>query len=157
MGLKTVALDCTHALHGDMGVLMDDDECKVMFFISKSGTTDELIKLAKTVKYLYHENIIQNITTVAFYLNVKGWQYDELYNYTLTPTWNLYNNEQYLYEFDNNNLIPSISINTMQIVLDSIGVNIFEQDEKLIEKYKYNHLAGNNGKLLGGDKILNNI
>lgn len=157
MGIKTIALDCTHALHGDMGVLMDPDEDKLMFFISKSGTTDELIKLAKTVDYLVKADVIKNIARIAFYLNPKGKAFDFLYDSVLHPIWDKYDKEQYLYEFDSRNLVPSLSINTMQMVLDSIGVAIFEKDEKLMENYKYNHLAGNNGKLLGGDKILGKI
>lgn len=157
MGIKTIALDCTHALHGDMGVLMDPDETKLMFFISKSGATDELIRLAKTVDYLVKNNVVKNITRIAFYLNPKGQEFKDLFDMSLTPNWDNYNNEQYLYEFDSRNLVPSLSINTMQMVLDSIGVRIFEYDQNLMDNYKYNHLAGNNGKLLGGDKILGNI
>ena len=45
----------------------------------------------------------------------------------------------------------------MQMILDYTGVKIFEQHPHLVDNYKYNHLAGNNGKMLGGDKILNGI
>ncbi|MGN1125163.1 MAG: hypothetical protein ACI4SM_03155 [Candidatus Gastranaerophilaceae bacterium] len=157
MGIKTIALDCTHALHGDMGVLMDADEPKIMFFISKSGTTEELIRLAKTVDYLRKNSIIKNITTISFYLNKSGSKFDNLYDFSLVPNWANYDNNEYLYEFDSKNLVPSLSINTMQMILDYTGVKIFEQNSYLVDNYKYNHLAGNNGKILGGDKILNGI
>ena len=157
MSIKTIALDCTHALHGDMGVLMDADEPKIMFFISKSGTTEELIRLAKTVDYLRKNSIIKNITTVSFYLNRAGSKFDDLYDFSLVPNWANYDNNEHLYEFDSKNLVPSLSINTMQMILDYTGVKIFEQNSYLVDNYKYNHLAGNNGKILGGDKILNVI
>ena len=45
MGLDAKSLDCTHALHGDLGILMDPNECKYIFFVSKSGKTNEMHKL----------------------------------------------------------------------------------------------------------------
>lgn len=157
MGLKCTALDCTHALHGDLGLVTLTDEPKIIIFISKSGTTAELIKLVKTCDFLKKEGKILNSTFVSFYLNVDAAEkYKDLYDINLCPDIFKYNG-LHLSEFDSRNLVPSLSINIMQLTLDALGVALFEDDNILVDNYKYNHLAGNNGKLLGGDKILNNI
>lgn len=157
MGLKCTALDCTHALHGDLGLITLTDEPKIIIFISKSGTTAELIKLVKTCDYLKSEGKIKNALFVSMYLNVEAAEkYNELYDICLHPDISKYNG-MHLSEFDSRNLVPSLSINIMQLTLDALGVELFELDKELMDNYKYNHLAGNNGKLLGGDKILNNI
>jgi hypothetical protein len=59
-----------------------------------------------------------------------------------------------IYEFDSRNLVPSLSINIMQMVLDDLGVEVFEMNDDLYENYKYNHMGGTNGKRLGVDKEL---
>lgn len=157
MGLKCTALDCTHALHGDLGLITLTDEPKIIIFISKSGTTDELIKLVKICNYLKNENKIKNSLFVSFYLNVEAAKkYNDLYDICLHPDITKYNG-MHLSEFDSRNLVPSLSINIMQLTLDSLGVALFEADKELMENYKYNHLAGNNGKMLGGDKIINSV
>lgn len=157
MGLKCIALDCSHALHGDLGSITLSKEPKIIIFISKSGITSELIKLVKICKYLKKQNKILNSTFVSIHLDTTSAEkYKDLYDICLYPDITKYNG-MHLSELDSRNLVPSISINIMQLILDALGVSLFEADEVLVENYKYNHLAGNNGKLLGGDKILNDI
>lgn len=153
MGLKARALDCTHALHGDLGML-EGDKKKVMFFISKSGTTEELVKLAKVVNWLRDIKYIKNLRTVGMFMNRnnKGKVY---YDYEVTPTQSV--DDVALLEFDDRNLVPSISINVTQTILDMSGVLIFQSYPELVENYKYNHLGGNNGRLLGVDGILESM
>lgn len=153
MGIQCQALDCVHALHGDLGMIQNNRN-KVIFFISKSGTTDELVKLVKIINDLKSTGKLNPslITTIGFNLNKNS--DSSLYDFNLTPSEIEYLNVQ---EFDQRNLVPSLSINTMQMVLDYLGVQIYENDQRLIENYKYNHLAGSNGKRLGGDKIINNV
>lgn len=154
MGIRCQSLDCVHALHGDLGMLTSNNDKKVIFFLSKSGTTDELIKLVKTINMLKHNNIIDssNITMVGFSLNKN--MDGTLFDMCLCPTDYEYQDIQ---EFDQRNLVPSLSINTMQMVLDALGVEVYEKNPKLIENYKFNHLAGKNGQRLGGDNILKNL
>ena len=57
-------------------------------------------------------------------------------------------------EIDDKGLIPSLSIHITQMVLDILGVKLYEQRDGLVENYKYNHLAGNNGNKLGMSKYL---
>ena len=125
-----------------------------MFFISKSGTTEELVKLAKVVNWLRDIKYIKNIRTVGMFMNRnnKGKVY---YDYEVTPTPSV--DDVALLEFDDRNLVPSISINVTQTILDMSGVLIFQSYPELVENYKYNHLGGNNGRLLGVDKVLSSI
>ena len=47
-----------------------------------------------------------------------------------------------IYEFDDRNIIPTLSINILQMLLDYIGVEIYEKSAKLIENYKFHHPGG---------------
>src|SRR5574344_1837469 len=121
MGLMANALDCTHALHGDIGMLQNNNN-KIIFFLSKLGTTEKMIKLVNIINVLKEKNILKNIFIVAVSLNKEI--DNSLYDLILTPTSFL--NNDCNYEFDKRNLVPSLSINTMQSVLDLLGVEIYE-------------------------------
>lgn len=155
MGLNAKSLDCTHALHGDLGMLMNPDEFKYIFFVSKSGKTLEMIKLIDIILDLKDKGIIKKIKLVMLCLNPNIENFIQGFDYILKPDkefGDVANNE-----LDNRNLIPTLSINITQSVLDYIGVCIYEDDEKLIENYKYNHLGGSNGEKLGMGKYLKDI
>ena len=157
LGLQCRSLDCTHALHGDLGMLTGNDNAKIVFFVSKSGTTEELLKLYNVITFLINNKTIKNTTLMSIYLNKNGdefWQ-DSWAKISLHPARNRYQNDEPEFEFDSDNLIPSLSINTMQQVLDYIGISVFDADEELKSKYKFNHMGGHNGQALGMDKILN--
>ena len=153
LGIQAQALDCVHALHGDLGMLMDD-EPKVLFFISKSGTTEELRRLVKVVFDLRDKGIINNLKVIGFYLNERknieqADKYDQL---ILLPNWIYYKNFP---EFDERDLVPTLSLDTMQMDLDYIGIEVYEAHPDLVDNYVYNHLGGNNGKALNSDKLVN--
>ena len=154
LGIQSEALDCGHALHGDLGMLMSNEK-KLIIFVSKSGTTEELVKLVKVINALRDKGIIKNIETVGFYMNTADNIDVTLYDRVLLLP------EGYEYkdmpEFDNRDIVPSLSINTMQLTLDYFGVQIYEARPKLVENYKYNHLSGANGRKLGSDKFLESI
>lgn len=157
MGIHAEALDCTHALHGDLGILSSigySNEKKYVFFLSKSGTTAEMIKLAKVVKALQKNELIINTTTVSFNLNTDK-PYAELFDLMLSPSEQCKN--QVMYEFDERNLVPSLSITVMQLILDVLGNEIYESKSELVANYVYNHLGGSNGEKLGGNKILETV
>ena len=42
----------------------------------------------------------------------------------------------YIYEFDSNDLIPTLSLTTILLLLSEFGVRIFESDETLVKLYK---------------------
>lgn len=146
MGLKSQALDPVHALHGDLGMV----DGQVIFFISKSGNTEELIKFAKTLRALKNRHI-KECVMVGFCLN-NQFENNGLYDYVILPSDKFSKDE--IYEFDEKNIVPTLSINIMQMVLDKFGVEIFESKDYLVNNYKYNHLAGENGRRLGVDKLL---
>lgn len=153
MGLKAHALDCTHALHGDLG-LLEGDTKKILFFISKSGTTEEMVKLAKTIKYLKDLGYVKNIKVFGLFMEKKASDQEGiLYDSVISPN----STDIAKLEFDDRNLIPSISINVTQTILDLFGILIYQAYPNLIENYKYNHMAGNNGKKLGSNSILESI
>ena len=148
MGFKSQSLDPVHALHGDLGMV----DGQIIFFISKSGNTEELINLAKTLRSLNTKGIKKCIM-VGFCLNNEF--KNTLYDYIIIPS-KKYPKDK-IYEFDDRNLIPTLSINIMQMVLDKFGVDLFETMPTLIENYKYNHLAGENGRRLGVNNLLNDF
>lgn len=155
LGIHAEALDCVHALHGDLGMLMGEDE-KLLIFVSKSGTTEELKRLVRIVFELKEKGIIKNTRVVGFYLNKRenielADQYDNL---ILLPDWISYKEFP---EFDSRNIVPTLSINTMQMVLDCFGIELFEARQNLVDNYVYNHLGGNNGKILGSKNIVNTL
>lgn len=151
MGLDCQALDCVHALHGDLGMVRG----QTIFFLSKSGTTKEMIKIVETLNYLKKIGV-KDFTSVGFTLNnTLTDDYKNLYDYFICPSEKYDYNK--MYEFDQRNLIPSLSINIMQMILDEFGVDIFETFPDLVDGYKYNHMGGNNGKRLGTDKLISKI
>lgn len=153
MGIQAQALDPNHALHGDLGMLKADGE-KVLVFVSRSGTTAELVKFAKVVKALKERGILTHLETVALFLN-KSKPNAELFD-----TWIFPDDSTALsaiYEFDERDLVPSLSINIIQMVLDLFGVLLYEGHPELVAGYVYNHLSGGNGEKLGGAAILNDI
>lgn len=155
LGIHAEALDCVHALHGDLGMLMGS-EPKLLIFVSKSGTTEELRKLVNVIFELRKKGIIKNLYVVGFYLNTidkieASEKYDKL---ILLPEGISYKDVP---EFDERNLVPSLSINTMQMVLDYFGILLYEARPELVDNYVYNHLGGNNGKALMSDKLVKSI
>jgi len=152
MGINAKSLDCTHALHGDLGMLMDKDEDKVLIFVSKSGTTKEMVQLVHIIKDLINKGIISNITLCCIFLKHNDDLYN-LYDFVLTPL----NVQDTNLEIDQRNLIPSLSIHETQMILDILGVQLYENRSELIDNYQYNHLGGSNGKKLGMDKYLNSM
>ena len=157
MGLNARSLDCTHALHGDLGMLMNPNENKYLFFISKSGKTEEMHKLIDVVIDLRSKSIIKNLHLVFVCLNseIENFIDTSKFDFVLKPM------EAYKYfeniELDDRNLVPTLSINITQSILDYIGVSVYESNEALVENYKYNHLGGSNGAKLGMEKYLKEI
>lgn len=145
MGIKCQALDCVHALHGDLGMV----DGQLIFFLSKSGNTEEMVTVAKTLNML-RDRGIKKFKSCGFFLNNQAKYFD--YDWMIVPSKAFSKDD--IYEFDSRNLVPSLSINIMQMILDDLGVEMFEKNDDLYEGYKYNHMGGTNGKRLGVDKEL---
>lgn len=142
LGIACDALDPTHALHGDIGMIKN----QTIFFVSKSGTTTELVMLIKYLTYLRSQNIIHPKFVGIF---LKNNETCKMMDYNIIPK-----DGTLLYEFDNKDIIPTLSINILQMLLDYIAVRVFETNQTLIDNYKYNHPAGSIGALLKSQDLL---
>lgn len=140
MGIPAQALDPVHGIHGDIGMVND----QFIILMSRSGTTQELVYLAKVLRKLNTLGVT-NSKLVGLSLNPNK-PFSEYFDYYIAPD-KSYENK--IYEFDERNLVPSLSINCCQLVLDKIGVEVFEDHQELVDRYKYNHIGGANGKKLG--------
>lgn len=140
-------------MHGDLGMLKTNND-KVLIFISRSGKTNELVKLAKIVNTLKKQGIFSHLETIALFLNPKKPNVD-LFDTYIFP--NSPSDLDLIYEFDDRDLVPSLSINILQMVLDLLGVILYEGKDDLVNGYVYNHLSGGNGEKLGGNAILEHI
>lgn len=147
MGINAQALDATHAMHGDIGMIND----QLIIFISKSGETKELEVLIDYLHKIRDLGII-NPKFSAVFLNK-----DSSLIKKMDPYLSIYPETAVkdIKEFDYKGLVPSLSINIIQMYLDKLMTNIFDRYEELRIRYKYNHPYGSIGKELGMDKMLN--
>ena len=144
MGIPAQTLDPVHALHGDIGMIQDQN----IVFISKSGTTVELVACMEYLKTIRDKGVISS-RFININLNSKA-PSNELCDQVITN-----HLDTPVYEFDEKNIIPSLSIDTIQMILDYIGVEIFEAHKPLLERYPYNHPGGSIGKKVGSGDLLN--
>lgn len=141
LGFDARALDPTHALHGDVGVVND----QLIIFVSKSGTTKELVDLAAYITHLREVKEI-NPLTVGVFLN------------SMTPIKKHMNlmitSDEEVYEFDENNIVPTLSINLIQMLLDYVAVMAYEENPGMVDMFKYNHPGGDIGSKLGTKELI---
>lgn len=139
LGIKSSALCPVHAIHGDMGCIKD----QMIIFLSKSGTTKELLQF---IKYLYRlqtqYKYVFRPYIVGVYLS-KITKNIEWYNLLIYPS------ASDIYEFDERNLVPTLSINILQMFLDYIGVKAYEAYPELVKNFSIHHPAGNIGEITG--------
>ena len=143
LGINAYSMDATHAIHGDIGKLNN----QTIIFISKSGETKELIELIDYLYYLNSNKII-NVFMIGVFLN-SNIKNNKL-NFIVKPSESLE-----IVEFDSNNLIPTLSINTIQSYLDYVAIKLFESNKDLISRFKFNHPSGTLGKILQSRELLN--
>lgn len=144
LGIKANALDPVHAMHGDIGLI----DVQTIFFISKGGSTKELIDLLKYINKVKKKYIGLDPYIIGLTLNYKP-KFEKYLDICIKPRKKIN-----IYEFDKRNIIPTLSISIMQMVLDYIGVKAHENNNELVEKYKYNHPGGDIGKKLGSSELL---
>lgn len=142
LGIQSQVLDPVHALHGDMGIVKN----QIIIFISKSGTTKELVNLIQYISSLKDSGLIRPYL-VGVFLN-KNNKIQELLDLCI------YTDEEEIYEFDEKNLIPTLSINILQMYLDYVIIKVFERNGSLMSRFKFNHPAGNIGKIVDTAKLL---
>ena len=80
MGIPAQALDPVHALHGDLGMIRN----QVVVFVSRSGTTEELLNLARVLQGIKKNNLCGEVVLVGMFL--LGCVLFKISKYLLTVT-----------------------------------------------------------------------
>ena len=129
MGIKSYFLNPIDAVHGDMGIISEND---IIVVISKSGNTSELINFLENC---FKKN--KNIWMIHSNEKNQGLKYCE---------GNVYlpiNNEA-----DDLNIVPTVSIAAYVILLQSISCEISSFRGLTLSEFVSNHPGGTIGKLL---------
>jgi arabinose-5-phosphate isomerase len=143
LGIKAFYMSATNALHGDIGIVSDQD---TVIFLSKSGETKELLDLfpfikekgAYTVSWICRENSsLEKLSDFSLVLPLKR----ELCLFDLSPT----------------------TSSAIQLLFgDTVAVELMKRRKLTLEEYGKNHPAGLIGRtirnkvedvMLKGEKI----
>ncbi len=129
LGLNAQFLHTNSAVHGDMGIVKDDD---VIIILTKSGETEESIYLSRLLK------------------NRKAIQWLLTFEQESTLTKEI---EKCLildleHEGDMWNIMPNNSTTLNLIVLQAVAMQVAEKMGLTIEDFKRNHPGGHIGELL---------
>jgi arabinose-5-phosphate isomerase len=130
IGIKSMFINPVDAVHGDMGNITNKD---IVFAISKSGNTKELISFVWNLK----NNT--NTKVILLHSNINN-DLKELIDY-----------EMYLdipREADEFNIVPTVSISAYTVFLQSIGIAIANKNGFKLSIFKKNHPGGNIGDIL---------
>lgn len=134
-GTPAIFLHPTEAQHGDLGVLREHD---VLFLISNSGKTREVIELFELLKALY-----KNIKTIAIVGNPDS-PLAKAADVTLLTG--------HSPEIDPLGLVPTTSTTTMSVLGDILVILLMEKIKFTKEKYSKLHHAGYIGHKAKGGK-----
>jgi arabinose-5-phosphate isomerase len=137
IGIPSFFMDAVHAVHGDLGVLGDND---LLVCLSKSGNTSELVN---TLTYINANKDKFTFKIVGIDCNVSGVEngFDKFCNFAIHV--NTYN------EIDSLNLVPTVSAIVLQIVGDIVGVYAAESALGFNKDvFKLNHPGGTIGQTL---------
>lgn len=135
IGIPSFFLDAVHAVHGDIGVLNNND---LLICMSKSGNTAELIT---TLKHIHNNRNHFKFKMIGIDCNPdKETGFDLYCDYSLSiPTSG---------EMDKLGMVPTISLLMIQIIGDTIGVSASEKLGFGAELFGLNHPGGSIGKVL---------
>ena len=126
-GTRAVYLPPTNALHGDLGIVSEGD---LFIFISKSGESDELLKLIPFVR-------AKGATPISW-VSMKGSRLERLSDLTIhLPV------ERELCPF---NLAPTTSAAVQLLFGDIVAVALMRSKNFSLSDYAKNHPAGRIGK-----------
>lgn len=128
IGIKSFFLNPVDSVHGDMGVICEND---LLISVSKSGNTEELVTFLKNVTK-------KECKIVSIHSN----EYNESLKYSHIDI-NLCVDK----EADNLDLVPTSSIAIFTIFLQSIACEISNRNNLTKEKFIFNHPGGSIGKL----------
>ena len=129
IGLKCFYLNPVDSVHGDMGIIGDDD---IIISVSKSGNTEELLAFLQNVR---RKNC--KIFSIHSNPNNKSLVYSD------------FDIELFVdHEADHLNAIPTTSITIFTIFLQSIACEISRIKKLSLEDFVYNHPGGSIGQML---------
>lgn len=131
IGIRSMFINPVDAVHGDMGNIKDDD---IIFAISTSGNTDELLNFIVNVK---NNNLNNKIFLLTSNKSNKIKKYCD--HCIILPI------EKEIDEF---NIVPTVSIAAYTVLLQSIGIYVSQKNGFNLKKFKNNHPGGNIGRLL---------
>lgn len=128
-GTRSIYLPPTDAVHGDMGMVQEQD---VFLFLSKSGESDELLNLLPAIRN-------KGAITVALVCNPSSRLASACHHSVVLP----FNNE--LCPFD---LAPTTSTTIQLIFGDLLAVELMHKKQFSKDEFVQNHPAGRIGKRL---------
>jgi len=128
IGIPCFFIDAVDSVHGDMGVISDDD---VLVAISKSGNTEELLNFLHNVK-----------RKCCKIISIHSNPGNKTCDYSMLDI-NLYVDN----EADNLNIVPTSSIVIYTVFLQSIACEIAKINNLTLSQFVFNHPGGTIGKL----------
>ncbi|MGC8621875.1 MAG: SIS domain-containing protein [Caldisphaera sp.] len=131
LGIRGLFIDAINTLHGGMGIFLEED---VLIAISKSGETEELLRLIQ----ILNERKFKNIIAVTSNGDSTLRKLSRLS--IVIPVEN---------EGDHLGLAPISSTMVYGAVLDSIAVQISSERKFTRNNFIFNHPGGSLGKLKG--------
>ena len=129
IGVSCFFIDPVDSVHGDMGVINEDD---ILIAVSKSGNTEELIHFLKHVKH-------KKCKIVSIHSNPKNKSLD----YSSLDI-----DLRVSKEADHLNIVPTCSIAVFTVFLQSVACEISQRMELTLEQFVKNHPGGSIGKVL---------
>lgn len=129
-GLPASFLHTNTAVHGDLGIVKDED---VVILLSKSGNTAETLVLC-------HHLQKRNCDTWSLSCNEKAKSYDLTHE-------SLYINLEH--EGDQWDIVPNNSTTVFLIVLQGLAIELANRFNISRESFALNHPGGNIGEILG--------
>lgn len=136
IGIPSFFMDAVHAVHGDLGVIGNND---MLICMSKSGNTSELVN---TLIHLHNNKERFNFPIIGIDCNISEIEngFDQYCDYTI--------HINSFEEIDSMNIVPTTSAIILQIVGDIIGVYSAESLGFNREIFKLNHPGGTIGQTL---------
>jgi len=129
IGIKGYFLNTNSAIHGDLGVIEDGD---IVILLSKSGDTEETVRLAKIIKKFKTKNWLLTCSNSS--------KTEKLVNNTV--------NFNLSKEGDPWNILPNNSTILFLVFLQSLAMSLIEKENIPIFIVKRNHPGGSIGEKL---------
>lgn len=134
MGLDCHFMHTNTAIHGDLGMIRDND---LVIILTKSGSTEESV-------LLYHHLLAKNCSIWLLSFNRDSLLYQQIKNHISI---------ELSHEGDLWNLVPNNSSTMNLIVLQQLAIELSKRFNLTLADFKKNHPGGAIGKYL--DKLNN--